>query len=385
MKKLGIYISSFADTAASSPYLTKGSFVYYELTGLSLRIWCPSKEALIHKKPEEIIFLRSQDDITRHVISIYDAWTDYYMLYNGTIYRMKSIQFNVDYMADCQVIDDLNFDSIDGHETCNFSGDDALRILYKSKAVKFDIKTSYFPRSKETVVSCPIYKRQKLTAADIRDFSSLTIPETVDDMIKKHLKESLEKLDRNALYGRAMLETSRSKPVLTISPEEVSKLFNNKNKETKTMEKKKMTETDSFLKNLNGITITSTYSKLDHGCGKPYYIYYPEMDITEDMADTLLTVLLMAKREYIHKVVFNPEKGTTTIYSNYHEPVTVRCKDAKFDYILGYNMARSKGYLGSDDYNWFNKIKNHRKTHIEYTEKPTEPKAKRTSKKGGKK
>lgn len=150
---------------------------------------------------------------------------------------------------------------------------------------------------------------------------------------------------------------------------------------------KKMTETDRFLKILNGITITSTYSKLDHGVmGDPYYIYYPEMEITEDMADTLLTVLLMAKRDFNHKVIFNPEKGTTTIRNRFGDPITVRCKDAKFDYILGYNMARSKMCLGSDDYNWFNKIKNHRKTHIEYTEKkPTEPKAKRTSKKGGKK
>jgi hypothetical protein len=146
-------------------------------------------------------------------------------------------------------------------------------------------------------------------------------------------------------------------------------------KETKTMEKK-MTETDVFLKRLNGITVTSTYAKLDHGLINPYYIYYPEMEITEDIADTLLTVLLMAKRDYIKKVVFNPEKGTTAIYNNWGS-VTVRCKDGEFDYILGYEMARLKMHLGSDDYNWFNKIKNHRKTHIEYTEKKT--------KKGGKK
>lgn len=327
MKKLGIYISPNADTAASSPYLTKGSFVYYELTGLSLRIWCPSKEALIHKKPEEIIFLRSQDDITRHVVSIYDAWTYYYMLYNDTIYRMKSIQFNVGYMADCQVIDDLNFDSIDGHETWNFSGDNALRILYKSKAVK--------------------------------------LVATIAEDIKKQ-QEKLFKDLCNSYHGGF---TTNPDPFKVVKIAE---------KETKTMEKKKMTETDSFLKNLNGITITSTYSKLDHGCGRPYYIYYPEMKITDDIADTLITVLLMAKREYIHKVVFNPEKGTTTVNSNYSGPVTVKCRDGEFDYILGYNMARTKMYLGSDDYNWFNKIKNHRKTRIEYTEK-------KPTKKGGKK
>lgn len=149
---------------------------------------------------------------------------------------------------------------------------------------------------------------------------------------------------------------------------------------------KKMTDTDIFLKNLNGITITSTYSKLDHGHGKPYYIYYPETEITEDIADTLLTVLIMAKRDYIKKVVFNPEKGTTAIArTSDGYTTTVKCNDGKFDYILGYEMARSKMYFGSNDYNWFNKIKNHRKTHIEYTEKPTEPKTKKASKKGGKK
>lgn len=362
MKKLGIYISSFADTAASSPYLTKGSFVYYELTGLSLRIWCPSKEALIHKKPEEIIFLRSQDDITRHVISIYDAWTDYYMLYNGTIYRMKSIQFNVDYMADCQVIDDLNFDSIDGHETCNFSGDDALRILYKSKAVGLDIKTSYSHWK-------PIrpYKHEVLTKQDLEN---ILMPDSLAATITEDIKKQQEKWFKdlcNSYYGGFTTKTD---------PFTIVKMLPHEEKEIKTMEKK-MTETDTFLKRLNGITITSTYSKLDHGCGKPYYIYYPEMDITEDMADTLITVLLMAKRDYTHKVVFNPEKGTTTVYNNFGSE-TVKCKDCEFDYILGYNMARLKVFLGCDDYNWFNKIKNHRKTHIQYTEK-------KPTKKGGKK
>lgn len=158
---------------------------------------------------------------------------------------------------------------------------------------------------------------------------------------------------------------------------EALKIWENKNKETKTMEKK-MTETDRFLKSLNDITITSTYSKLKHGFENPYYIYYPEMEITEDIADTLLTVLLMAKRDFIKKIVFNPEKGTTTISKNVGDPVTVRCRDGEFDYILGYEMARSKMYLGHNDYNWFNKIKNHRKTHIEYTEK-------KPTKKGGKK
>lgn len=199
-------------------------------------------------------------------------------------------------------------------------------------------------------------------------FIDLVIPVSFDDMLKDELKKSLEKSALNSWYGVGGFTTNTE-------PFKVVKMVE---KETKTMEKKTMTETDTFLKHINGITITSTYSKLHHGCGEPYYIYYPEMEITEEIADTLLAVLLTAKRDFIHKVVFNPEKGTTTISKGYGDPVTVKCKDAKFDYILGYNMAKSKMYLGSDDYNWFNKIKNHRKTHIEYTEK-------KPTKKGGKK
>lgn len=212
---------------------------------------------------------------------------------------------------------------------------------------------------------------------------------TVDNMIKNELKKSIEQeVMKDVLYGTGGFTTTNdfiSNRVLSVN--EALKIWENKNKETKTMEKKTMTETDAFLKHINGIMITSKYSKLDFGdFGAPYYIYYPEMEITEDIADTLLTVLIMAKRDYIKKVVFNPEKGTTAIAKTSDGyTTTVRCKDGKFDYILGYEMARSKMYFGSNDYNWFNKIKNHRKTHIEYTEKPTEPKAKKTSKKGGKK
>lgn len=197
-----------------------------------------------------------------------------------------------------------------------------------------------------------------------------TISGTISNEIKKAQQKMMEEiLLKEGYHGGFTTKTD---------PFTIVKMLPHEEKETKTMEKK-MTETDSFLKRLNGITITSTYSKLDHGCGRPYYIYYPKMEITEDIADTLLTVLLMAKREYIHKIVFNPEKGTTTIYRNYsNSSVTVKCRDSEFDYILGYDMARTKLYLGSDDYNWFNKIKNHRKTHIEYTEK-------KPTKKGGKK
>lgn len=329
MKKLGIYISSFADTAASSPYLTKGSFVYYELFIRELRIWCPSKEALIHKKPEEVIFLRSQDDVTNHVMSIYDAWTDYYMLYNDTTYRMKSIEFNVDYLVDCQVIDNLSFESIDGHETWNISGDDALRILYKSKAVKLDVKTSYSPRSKA------IEKAKKVLTNYYTGITYCKNDVMATEALIKYMK--------------------------------------------KPKEEKKMTATDKFLKDLRGITITSTHSKMDACFNTPYNIYYPEMEITKETAETLFSVLLMMKRDFCHKVVFNPEKGTTTIQKYpVEDPITVRCKDAEFDYILGYEMARAKTYFGKDDYNWFNKIMNHRKTHIEYTEK-------KPTKKGGKK
>ena len=282
-------------------------------------------------------------------------------------------------------IEVIQTEKYDIHYECRYSHDVEI---YNIEYIIWDHTSDQMPV--EILMKSPMLNRKlKLTHTDyiLNWLSRCSVPRTKYNQIRIDIgkidyKEELKKSALNSIYDKAMFTTTAYCKNDAITKEEIDKLFDNKNKETKTMEKKTMTETDTFLQHINGITITSTYSKLDFGrFGDPYYIYYPEMDITEDMADTLLTVLLMAKRDYIHKVVFNPEKGTTTIHCNHNEPVTVRCKDCKFDYILGYNMARSKMYLGSDDYNWFNKIKNHRKTHIEYTE----PNAKRTSKKGGKK
>ena len=366
MKRLGAYISPHADTASSSPYFTKGCFVYYEyspdFTNSEVFAQMPRIDiwrldnTKINQQPDEVIFLKSPSELKEH-IATYETWANHYISYHDQTYRIRNIAFRYARLADIEIIDELTVDAVDHYETLKHEDSSAYRFL------------------KEAKLTDTVYKTSKIS---LNDLNHLVMPSAIDDMIKEELKKSLEKsvmndaLIMSSAYGMGGFTT---RPVL--SPEEIGKMFDRKNKETETMEKK-MTQTDLFLKDLDSITITSTYSKLDHGFGKPYYIYYPEMEeITEDIVDTLLTVLLMAKRDYIHKVVFNPKKGTTTITKRFDDGVvTVRCKDSEFDYILGYEMARTKMYLGSDDYNWFNKIKNHRKTHIEYTEKPTEPKAK---------
>lgn len=363
MKKLGAYIGDnlYGDTA----YVERNTFVWYEVDARSSRIssginvykvsiWSLKGGYPNGRKPDAMYSTTNPRSIEDVIIPIKEVADKYCIEWeNNGPWKIKECMFYYDYGYDYERITTLKVDQFgsNNYSHWEWEGERAFSILRNAK------------------VNPIIYRKAKLTAADMYNFSSLTMPETIDDMIKKQLKESLEKSALNSFYGMGGFATNPD-------PFKVVKIAE---KETKTMEKKTMTETDSFLKHINGITITSTYSKLDFGnFGDPYYIYYPEMEITEDIADTLLTVLLMAKREYIHKVVFNPEKGTTTIYSNYDGPVTVRCKDAEFDYILGYNMARTKMWVGSDDYNWFNKIKNHRKTHIEYTEK-------KPTKKGGKK
>lgn len=365
MKRLGAYISPNADTESSSPYFTKGCFVYYEYDSYNcshINIW--RLDALLHQQPDEIIFIKSPDEVKDH-IEPRETWANHCISYHDRLYRIRNMACRYTRFPDIEIIDALALDAVDDHKlTWRHEGSSVIQFLKEAKLTDLVYK--------KPVIHIDYSKARPVTA-----FNDLVMPSAFDDMIKEEFKKSLEKSVLNSIHGIGGFTTNPD-------PFKVVKIAE---KETKTMEKKKMTETDAFLKHMDGITITSTYSKLDFGnFGDPYYIYYPEIEITENMADTLLTVLLMAKREYIHKVVFNPEKGTTTITKRFDDDVvTVRCKDAKFDYILGYEMARTKMYLGSDDYNWFNKIKNHRKTHIEYTEKPTELKAKRTSKKGGKK
>jgi hypothetical protein len=312
---------------------------------LSLKGGYPKCDAYPNgRKPDAKFKTTNPQLIENTVIPIKEVADKYYIEWEDRTWKIQEYAVAYAYAYDYEHATTLKLDHI-GSNACDWSweGEQAMSTL-KNATVKL---------------------RNKIIAND------LVMPVSLDTMLKDELKKSIEldtmKYTLNSFYGMGGFTTNPD-------PFKVVKMAE---KETETMEKKKMTETDRFLKWLNNITITSTYSKLDHGQGLPYYIYYPEMEITEDVADTLLTVLLMAKREFIHKVVFNPGKGTTTIYRNKVEPITVRCKDGEFDYILGYNMARSKMYLGADDYNWFNKIKNHRKTHIEYTEKKT--------KKGGKK
>lgn len=386
MKKLGAYIGETVH-GIDIVRVRKNTFVWYEVVRhltarigedvYEVSIWSLNSGYPNGRKPDARFKTTNKHLIENTVIPIKEISNKYCIEWeNNGPWQIKECMFRYDYGNDYECVTGLKVDQFGSNNSCHFE------FLYER--AMFILKNA-------TIT--PIYKVHKLTPVDMYDFPSLTIPETIDDMIKKQLKESLEKSTLNSCYGIGGF-TTKTDPftIVKMLPHEeaaitycnndviaTKALFDNQNKETKTMEKKKMTETDSFLKNLNGITITSTYSKLDHGCGKPYYIYYPEMDITEEMADTLLTILLMSKKEYLHKVVFNPEKGTTTIYGSYdNRSVTVRCRDGEFDYILGYNMARIKLYLCSDDYNWFNKIKNHRKTHIEYTEK-------KPTKKGGKK
>lgn len=357
MKRLGAYISPREDTASSSPYFTKGCFVYYEYVSDDhhnilphIRIW--RFNVNFNQQPDEVIFLKSPSELKEHIAPC-ETWPNHYISHNDRTYRIRDMKCRFTRFPDIEVIDELTVDAVDHYETWKLEDSSAYRFLKEAKLVDCELKTNID------------YTRKRPIAAA----NDLVMPVTIKEELKKSLEQDAIKSALNSCWGGF---TTNPDPFKVVKIAE---------KETKTM-----TVTDAFLKNLNGITITSTYAKLDHGIGNPYYIYYPEMEITDDIADTLLAVLIMVKKDFNHKVVFNPEKGTTTIYRNNVEPITVKCKDCEFDYIIGYEMARSKMYIGADDYNWFNKIKNHRKTHIEYTEKkPTEPKAKRTSKKGGKK
>lgn len=375
MKKLGAYISPRADTASSSPYFTKGCFVYYEYVtdrkfnnevSIFINIW--RLDAKLNQNPDEIIVLRSPDDVRKH-IEPNEKWFNHNIVYRDRLYRIKNMECRLTRFPDIEIIDELTVESIDHYagETWRHDGSSVYQFLKEAKLVDLKTKVDYV-RTRPITAFNDLTMPDELTGDQYKPWCT-----AIDNMIKEELKKSLEqyvmKSALNSCYGMGGFTTNPN-------PFKVAKIAE---KETKTMEKKKMTQTDLFLKDIDNITITSTYSKLDFGCGKPYYIYYPEMEITEDIADTLLTVLLMARKDFIHKVVFNPEKGTTALSKNWgKEMVTVRCKDGEFDYILGYEMARSKRYIGADDYNWFNKIKNHRKTHIEYTEK-------KPTKKGGKK
>lgn len=363
MKKLGAYING--DTYGSDTILEQNTFVWYEVVKrltesigrdvYEVSIWSLKGGYPNGRKPDAKLKTTNTELIKNTVIPIKDVVDKYCIEWEDRTWRICEYTGCYDYNHDYELSKTLHIEHIVSNlHHWSWEGELAMTTL------------------KNATVS-RVYGKPKITLNDY------AMPSAFDDMIKEELKKSLEqyamKTALNSCYGTGGFTTNID-PFKT--NDFLAKRFNlPAEKETKTMEKK-MTETDRFLKSLNDITITSTYSKLKHGFADPYYIYYPEMEITEDIADTLLTVLLMAKRDYNHKVVFNPEKGTTTVYRHDVEPITVKCKDCKFDYILGYEMAKSKMYIGADDYNWFNKIKNHRKTHIQYTEK-------KPTKKGGKK
>lgn len=366
MKKLGAYIggtysdlkhNTFVWYEVDMDFMSRIGEDVYEVSFWSLKGGYPNG-----RKPDARYSTRDQRYINDTVIPIKEVPNKYCIEWENRQWQIKECEVHYEYYNDYEFITTLKLDQFGSNNSCHFKweGESAFSILKNATVNR-------------------IYK-----------VNDLVMPVTIKEELKKSLEQDVMKSALNSCYGmdRGIYTPNGGSYVsygsFTTNPDPF-KVVKIAEKETETMEKKKMTQTDSFLKDLNGIAITSAYAKLDHGIGDPYYIYYPEMEITEDIADTLLTVLLMARRDFIRKIVFNPEKGTTIIYKNLGVPVTVRCRDGEFDYILGYEMARSKMYIGSDDYNWFNKIKNHRKTHIEYTEKPTEPKAKRTSKKGGKK
>lgn len=365
MKKLGAYVGdSWND-------VEKNTFVWYEVVRsfiprigdgedvyvCEVFIWSLKSGYPNGRKPDAKFNTTNKHLIEHTIIPMKEVADRYCIEWENQQWQIKGCEVRYDYHDNYEYVSTLKLDQFGSNNYCHWDweGERALSVL----------KTATVNRIHEP-----------------EGFRTVKVP-VMPVTIKEELKKSLEQ----AVMNDALIMSSayRMYGSFTTNPDPF-KVVKIAEKETKTMEKKKMTVTDLFLKDIDSITITSTYTKLDLGCGKPYYIYYPEMEITEDIADILLTVLLMAKKDFIHKVVFNPEKGTTMLYRDFDKNmITVRCRDGEFDYILGYNMARSKMYIGTDDYNWFNKIKNHRKTHIEYTEKPTEPKAKRTSKKGGKK
>lgn len=339
MKRLGAYISSRADTWASSLHFTKGCFVYYEyITGIEcsrINIW--RLDALLDQAPDEVIYLRSPDHLKAH-IEPHESWANHHISYHDRIYRIRNMACRYARDLDIEIIDALAVDAVDHYETWSHEG--------HHSAIQF-------------------LKESKLTDLIHYKKPNLTMPDTVGDMIKEEIKKSIEQaVMKDILYGTGSFTTNAD-------PFKVVKIAE---KET-TMEKN-MTLTDKFMKSIDGISITSTHASIQNGPCK-CDIYYPEIKITPKIAEELMVILLDMEKNWTNKVIFNPEKGTTSIACR-KRTITVKCKDAEFSFLTGYMMARCKTLHGCDDYNWFNKIMNHRKTHIEYAT-PERPK------RGGKK
>lgn len=120
-----------------------------------------------------------------------------------------------------------------------------------------------------------------------------------------------------------------------------------------------------FLQNIEYMEVSAKRSILEvKNRIKSYAIYYPEMEITDSIADELIFILIdMYNNRTNHKVIFNPEKGTTTVELGGYF-ATVKCHgDDKFSFSKGYLAALAKASRHGK-MNWLSEIKNHRKVHI---------------------
>lgn len=131
------------------------------------------------------------------------------------------------------------------------------------------------------------------------------------------------------------------------------------------VEKKEENYMKNFLKNIEYLEVSAKRAILEAKTrSKSYAIYYPEMEITDSIADELIFILMdMHTRFTCHKVIFNPEKGTTTCYTD-GGYATVKCHgDDEFSLSKGYLAALAKASKHGK-MNWLSEIKNHRKVHI---------------------
>lgn len=181
---------------------------------------------------------------------------------------------------------------------------------------------------------------------------------------------------RNSFYG-VMPVTLRSKEDLKASIHEDAKRVLNEyfgktfdyaisaENALEMIEKKEENYMRNFLKNIEYLEVSAKRSILEAtNRRKSYAIYYPEMEITDSIADELIFILMdMHSRFTCHKVIFNPEKGTTTCYTDGRH-ATVKCHgDDEFSFSKGYLAALVKA-CKHGKMNWLSEIKNHRKVHI---------------------
>lgn len=121
----------------------------------------------------------------------------------------------------------------------------------------------------------------------------------------------------------------------------------------------------NFLKNIEYLEVSAKRAILEAQTrSKSYAIYYPEMEITDSIADELIFILIdMYNSGPCHKIIFNPENGTTTCDID-GRSTTVKCHgDDEFSLSKGYLAALAKASKCGNR-NWLSELKNHRKVHI---------------------